>query len=343
MSDAPIWLEPPRGAPADAAALVFLPGIEQLRSFLDGRSPEPPVARLTGRRLVDVGEGRAVYQLPVSEWLVGPKGTLHPGVIGFLADAPLLAAIQTKLGPAMVCTTAEVSTTFLGTASRGDVLTAEGRTIHVDGSTGLAEAHIRRDDGTLIGHATSRVFIFPPMPLSGEAPPITPHAEPAYATPDPYLRPVEGGTLPAGALRELDGLTLLSRQLAGELPRPPIDNLTGMRLIEAGDGHTKFALCATGWCKNELGGLFGGMLALLASSAGAAAVQTIAPAGTRFTALDMKLNILRAASPDGSEITATGTVTHRGRQLAIASADLQDARGRRVAIATGTTALERPQ
>ena len=61
------------------------------------------------------------------------------------------------------------------------------------------------------------------------------------------------------------GLELLERQLAGELPRSPIDNLTGIRLVEAEDGRVKFAMPATGWCANELGTVFGGMVALLAS------------------------------------------------------------------------------
>ena len=41
------------------------------------------------------------------------------------------------------------------------------------------------------------------------------------------------------------------------------------------------------------------MLALLAASAGSAAVQSIAEVGTPFAALDMKLNVLRPVFPDG--------------------------------------------
>src|SRR5262249_31300809 len=87
---------PPRGSGA-GTSLLRLSGLEQLQTFVDGRSPRPPVARLTGRRIVEAELGRVVYALPVSDWLVGPKGTLHPGVISFLADAPLLAAVQSML------------------------------------------------------------------------------------------------------------------------------------------------------------------------------------------------------------------------------------------------------
>jgi uncharacterized protein (TIGR00369 family) len=339
---APIWEEHPRGAPGDLAALIRMSGLEALQTFVDGRSPVPPVGRLTGRRLVSTERGRVVYELPVSEWLVGPKGTAHPGVLAFLADAPLLAAIQSVLGPGTVCTTAEVSTTFLDTASMGDVLVAEGLVIHADGSTGLSEVFIRRGDETLVAHGTSRVFIFPPVPQDGDAPELKPPAAEEYDVPDPYLRPAEGGTLSAEALDSSSGLELLQRQLVGELPRSPIDNLTGIKLVAAEDGRVQFAQPATGWCANELGTVFGGMVALLASSAGSAAVQSTAPVGTKFTALDMKLNLLRPLFADGRELTATGTVTHRGRQLSISSTEVTNEDGKCVAIATGTTALSTP-
>ena len=332
------WQEQPRGSSADPS-LLRVSGIEQLRSFVDGRSPSPPVARLTGRRIVHAEPGCVRYSLPVSDWLVGPKGTLHPGVLAFLADAPLLAAVQTTLPPGTICTTAEVSTTFLGTASRGDELVGEGRVIHIEGATGLAEASITRRDGRLIGHATSRVFIFPPIPQEEAELELVAVEEPEPETPDPYLRPVEGGAIAPGALSTLTGLELLRRQLAGEIARPPIDLLTGIRLVEADEGRVVFALPTHGWCANEFGTVFGGLVALLAGSAGSAAVQSVAAAGTGFKALDMKLNIIRPVMPDGSNLVATGTVLHHGRQLAISSTEVVNDRGKRVAVATGTTML----
>jgi uncharacterized protein (TIGR00369 family) len=140
-------------------------------------------------------------------------------------------------------------------------------------------------------------------------------------------------------LAELSGLELLQRQIAGALPRASVDLLTGIRLVSAEDGKTEFALRTHGWLMNETGTLFGGMIALLASSAGSAAVQTIAPAGTAFKALDMKLNLIRPVTPDGTDLRALAVVIHRGRQLAIAVTEVIDSRDKRVAVATGTTML----
>jgi len=333
--EAPVWQEPPRGAAADPA-VIALPGVERLRTFLDGRSPLPPVARLTGRRLVEAEEGRVVYALPVSRWLVGPKGTLHPGVLAFLADAPLLAAIVSLLPPATPSTTAEVSTTFLGTVGVGDELRAEGRVIHVDSTTGLAEASITSRDGRLIAHATSRGFVLPALDLDGASPELHQVEEPEHATPDPWERPVDGE--PPG-LRDVGGLELLRQRIDGRLPPPPIDRLTGVRAVAAEEGRATFALTAHPWTTNEFGSVFGGMIALLASSAGSAAVQTDAPPGTPFAALDMKLNLIRPVFPDGSELVATANVIHSGRNLAISSTEIVGGDGRTIAMATGTTML----
>jgi uncharacterized protein (TIGR00369 family) len=83
------------------------------------------------------------------------------------------------------------------------------------------------------------------------------------------------------------------------------------------------------------------MTTLLAKSATAAVVQSTAPAGTRYTALDVKVNFLRAIPVDGRDQVARGTLLHRGRRLAIATADIMHGQ-ERVAVATGSTALTPP-
>jgi uncharacterized protein (TIGR00369 family) len=149
---------------------------------------------------------------------------------------------------------------------------------------------------------------------------------------------------PVGAalLQRPSGLQSLAAQLNGEIPAAPVDRYAGIRLIEAEDGRVVFSLPVHPGLLQELGTVFGGVIALLAQSASRATVQTIAPAGTGFTALDLKVNFLRPARAEDEELTATGAITHRCRRLSIANA-LVTYRGRRIAIATGTTALTPPQ
>jgi uncharacterized protein (TIGR00369 family) len=230
--------------------------------------------------------------------------------------------------------------TFLGEPpSGGGEVTAHGQLLHLDGQMALAEVHVRDARDRLAAHGTSRCSVFPPIEESVQ---LVPPDEPAAAeaepgSPDPYLR--ETPVTDRGHRHEArDGLELLRAQLRGELPPPPIDQLTGIRLVGAEPGRVVFALLASPWLRNEWGTVYGGILTLLAKSAAAAAVQATASRGTSFTALDVKINFLQAVPADGRELLATGTVLHRGKRLAISTAEVMHGEVR-VAILTGTTAL----
>jgi uncharacterized protein (TIGR00369 family) len=78
---------------------------------------------------------------------------------------------------------------------------------------------------------------------------------------------------------------------------------------------------------------------MLVDAALGMAVQTTAPAGTAIASLDLKVNLLRPAAPDGRDLIARATVAHRGRTLAVAHGEVTDADGRRVALATSTVTI----
>jgi uncharacterized protein (TIGR00369 family) len=333
-----IQREPVRGGTGHAS-LAALPGVEALRTWLTGGSPAPPLARLTGRRLVDVDVGAVTFALPISPWTLGPRGRVHKGVLAFLGGAPLFGAVQSALPERTSCTTAEISMTFLGEPpDGGGELTAAGRLIATAGDTGLAAVDITAPDGRLVAHGTARCLIFPPVDAADVPPPEPPEAEPEWPTPDPWRRPLPDDRPSAAAAAGMSGLEVLRATLRGDIPSPPIDRLTGIRLEEAQDGRVVFAMPASGWLAQEFGAIFGGAIALLGMSAASAAVQTTAEPGTGFAALDVKVNLLRPVLPDGQDLVATGTVLHRGRRLAIGTSEVLHG-GKRVAVVTGTTEL----
>jgi uncharacterized protein (TIGR00369 family) len=331
--------EPVRGGVV-YPGLAALPGVEQVRALLAGRAPAPPVARLTGRRIVDASVGSVTYALQATDWMLGPKGEVHTGVLALLADGSLIATVVSGLPARVLCTTAELSLTFLGEPpSGGGEVTAHGQLLHLDGQMALAEVYVRDARDRLAAHGTSRCSVFAPIDESVQ---LRPAEDPAATetdrtAPDPYLR--EPPAMDPGRPEEdYDGLELLRARLRGELPRPPIDQLIGIRLVGAEPGRVVFALPASPWLRNEWGTVYGGILTLLAKSAAAAAVQATASRATTFTALDVKINFLQAVPADGLELVATGTVLHRGKRLAIATAEVMHG-DVRVAVLTGTTAL----
>jgi uncharacterized protein (TIGR00369 family) len=96
-------------------------------------------------------------------------------------------------------------------------------------------------------------------------------------------------------------------------------------------------LPCTMWLASPARTVQGGVTAMLADSAMLAAVQTTAPAGTAIAGLDLHVNYLRPVFPDGQNLTARGEVVHRGRTLAVTRAEITNAEGKPVALATGSS------
>jgi uncharacterized protein (TIGR00369 family) len=332
-----------QGKPAQAdIADGGISGLEALRRIHAGQSPQPPIHYWSGRRLVSLQPGEASISMPASGWFCGPKGRLHSGMFAFLLDMTHLYAVMSTLPASMVCTTAELSVTVLGEPpASGAEITGRSRVIYSDERNALAEGLVVDQAGHPVAHSTSRYFLYG----SGAATRPRPGSEPLPRTrspgallpePPPQIAPVG-----AELLQRLSGLEILAAQIRGDIPAAPIGQYAGILPIEADDGRAVFSLPAQPDLVQELGTVFGGVIALLAHSASGAAVQTIAPAGTGFTALDLKVNFLRPAHAEGEELTATGLVAHRGRRLSIANA-VVTYQGRRIAVATGTTALTPP-
>ncbi len=323
-----------RGAPANPA-ILSLPGVDQVRALRDGLVTQPPNARLTGRRLVEVSEGSVTFTMPISEWLMGPKGTLHPGVLTLLGDSSMTGAVVSALGPGRLFVTAELSMTFLADMpSPGGELVSTATVVHVDERHGLATGEVRGPTGELLGFGTSRVFMQPPFDPSVFGALAPPPPEPDWSTPDPWQRPLDwlapGEPVPSGP----GALVETANGLRGA---PPIDRLLGIRLVEASREGVVFAMRAGGWLANEFGNVSGGTIALLAKSATAAAGQAAARSGHVFRALDVKVNFLRPVPPDDTDVTAHGRIFNRGR-IMVASAEVHH-KGRLVAAATGSTML----
>jgi uncharacterized protein (TIGR00369 family) len=320
-----------------------LSGLETLRRIHAGQSSQPPIHYWSARRLVSLQPGEASISMPASGWFCGPKGRLHSGIFAFLLDMTHLYAVMSTLPAGMVCTTAELSVTVLGEPpASGAEMTARSRVIYADERNALAEGLVADQAGHPVAHSTSRYFlsasgaVIRPRPASGPVARIWPPGA-LLGEPPPQVAPVG-----AELLQRLSGLEILAAQIRGDLPAAPIGRYAGIVPTEADDGRAVFSLPVRPDLVQELGTVFGGVIALLAHSASGAAVQTIAPAGTGFTALDLKVNFLRPANAEGQELIATGLVAHRGRRLSIANAVVTD-QGRRIAVATGTTALTPPQ
>lgn len=137
--------------------------------------------------------------------------------------------------------------------SEGSEITAHGQLLHRNAQMALAEVYVRDAHDRLAAHGTSRCSVFPPIDQSVQlVPPDDAAAAIEPGTPDPYVRepPAVDHNPPR---RARDGLGLLRGQLRGEMCRPPIDQLTGIRLVGAEHGRVVFTLPANPLAAQRVG------------------------------------------------------------------------------------------
>lgn len=151
------WFEPP----PLGEAVAGLSGQEYLRGMIDGRFPPPPVAAVTGSRLVSVGEGEAVFRCRPDESFLNPLGLVHGGLLCALLDSAMGVAVQTTQPAGRGYATIELKVSFLKPVPHdGSEVEARGRVLRVGRRIAYAEAHAYDSNGTLVGHATSSLASF---------------------------------------------------------------------------------------------------------------------------------------------------------------------------------------
>jgi uncharacterized protein (TIGR00369 family) len=333
--------EPVRGrfAYLEHPGLLGLSGLEQMRRFQRREIPYGPIWYLAGTDFVDVAEGASTWRQPVTPWLQSAAGILTGGVMALPADAALGGALYATFPPATVLATSELSLHFLRPArldSRGIVTRA--RLVQTGRSQGLSEGAIEDDDGRLLAHAVARNLIVG-MPETPQPLPDEPIPWPEYEGPHPFERPAQGEVLPQETFDRMDGLEMMRAWERGDLPHEPLARLFGIDIVSVGSGKVACSMPASQWFTTAGGTFFGGVTALFADHALNAAVHTTVEAGTSYGTLDLKVNFLRPVIPDGRALEARATVVHRGRSIAVATAEVLTAEGKTAALANSSTMI----
>ena len=118
-----------------------------------------------------------------------------------------------------------------------------------------------------------------------------------------------------GAAAGMSGFEYLEAIRDGELPPPPIAVLMGIRPVELEEGRAVFAATPEEYHYNPIGLVHGGLAATLLDSAMGCAVQSLLPAGTGYSTLEIKVNYARPMTRDTGPILAEGRVVHAGRTV----------------------------
>lgn len=147
------------------------------------------------------------------------------------------------------------------------------------------------------------------------------------------------GTLPMDIVRAHTGLQQMRMMIDGKLPPPPISLTLNFSLVEVEEGRAVFRGTPGYEHYNPLGTVHGGWSATLLDSALGCAVHTMLPAGTGFTTIEFKVNLIRPLSENSGEVTCEGKIIHFGRRTATSEAALRTSDGKLIAHGTETCAV----
>lgn len=136
-------------------------GLQALQAMLRGELPFPPIARTLNFQLLEVGEGRAMFQGTPGPDHYNPMGGIHGGWYATLLDSALGCAVHTLMPAGRGYTTAELGVNLVKAISpKVQRVRAEAKVLHCGRQLATAEARLYGSDGTLYAHGTTTCLVF---------------------------------------------------------------------------------------------------------------------------------------------------------------------------------------
>ncbi len=134
--------------------------IDYMRAICEGRIPPPPIAKLLSMDLVEVEEGKAVFQLTPAEQHYNPIGVVHGGIAFTMLDSAMGCCVQTMLPAGKGYTTLEIKANLVRaiTLQTGPIR-ATGKIVHMGRQTATAEGRLEDAAGKLYAHGTTTCII----------------------------------------------------------------------------------------------------------------------------------------------------------------------------------------
>jgi uncharacterized protein (TIGR00369 family) len=137
-----------------------LTGLEFLQRIVDGRLPRSPISDTLAFQLVEVEQGRAVFQGIPGPTLLNPLGGVHGGWTATLLDSAMACAVHSMLPAGQGYTTVELKLNLVRPIGPGTGhLRAEGKLLSLGRNIGTAEGRLTGEDGRLYAHGTETCLL----------------------------------------------------------------------------------------------------------------------------------------------------------------------------------------
>jgi uncharacterized protein (TIGR00369 family) len=151
------WQDPMAGA----AAAARLSGLEYVEAIRSGEIPPPPIAVVMNMAMVELSEGKAIFEGEPGEEHYNPIGVVHGGYASTLLDSALGCAVHTTLPAGVAYTTQTLEAKFVRPITRDTGrVRAEAEVVHRGQRQATVEARLTAvDTGKLLATGTSTCLI----------------------------------------------------------------------------------------------------------------------------------------------------------------------------------------
>jgi len=144
----------------DLAKPPALTGREFLENLIKGEGAAP-LGVVLGLRLVEVGDGLAVFEGAPKPAYYNPAGVIHGGWIASILDSALGCAIHSRLGPGVGYGTVELKVNFVRAMSEATGLVrCRGEVVHMGRRLATSEGRLTDVQGRLYAHGSCTCMIY---------------------------------------------------------------------------------------------------------------------------------------------------------------------------------------
>lgn len=155
---------------ASAEEMARYTGRELLIASMEGRVPAAAIAQGMNFRLLEVGEGRAVFEGEPGEQHLNPLGSVHGGWALTLIDSACGCAAHSTLPAGVGYSTVETKVNFTrAIRPDGGPIRTEGAVVSAGRTIITAEARMTDAQGRLLAHGTSTLIVLRPQALRTSA------------------------------------------------------------------------------------------------------------------------------------------------------------------------------
>jgi uncharacterized protein (TIGR00369 family) len=146
---------------ASPQEVMQLTGLQAMQGMLQGSLPYAGIGKTMDFHLIQVEEGKAIFQGAPSAAHLNPMGTVHGGWYATLLDSAMGCAVHTMMPVGRGYTTAELSLNLVRAITpKVTRLRAIGTVVHCGRQLATTEGRLVGPDGTLYAHATSTCLVF---------------------------------------------------------------------------------------------------------------------------------------------------------------------------------------